>query len=618
MALRKGLTDTDDLLTSAKARGKLAQVDKPDTSTRARARRTKSTVAPGYTEQQVNALTDIRQFADLINFHGGWDKFGECHDELAAFVTYPQTNDQAQQKLLWLGDEYDAGLRRLVLMPRGHLKSTVGTVLYTLWRIYRNPEIRILVACNLQQLAFSFIREVRSYLENPELEKVWNNRPHIKTRLLPALDKRSRSRNFAMDTEAEDRKVIWNNTALQVNRKESYKEPTVYATSVGTTVTGMHFDMVILDDLVDFKNVESEVKKTQVEEWIADIESVLNPPAVVTVGESDGVNITDTLGGEILVNGTRYALDDYYGQILERAEELGYKAHIRNVYKNGTNEEDGFLWHEKYTHNIVKSLQARLSPRRFSSQYLNRVYEKDAALFAVDCIRVIEDDCFFTNGGGSYFKVPGTQRIEKVNPIVAIDPAFSTSKTGDDCAILSGFKLSDGSLVVYDVDLDRMTAAEVVAFTLKHCRRLGTLRLFYEENGVGMLVGELFRHPDSFIDGRPILAFGHYEQRVKESKIQGILELPIAAGKVWFTERVKAKEHIWKQIKNYPAVSHDDFLDGLVTLFEQSTPAREVFDPTIQNISIDGHRLGIDKKLDDNLLNKLKESFLSQFNKFFE
>lgn len=617
MAVRKGLTNTDDLLSSAKARGKVMQVDKPDTGSRAKAGRTKSAVSPKHTELQVQALTDIKAFADLIKFHGGWDKFGECHDELAAFVTQPQVDKHAMQLLEWLGDEYEAGLRRLVLMPRGHLKSTVGTVLYTLWRIYRNADIRILVACNLQSLAFSFIREVRSYLENPELESVWNNRPHVTGRLLPALDKRNRTRNFSLDTEAEDRKVIWNNTALQVLRKGSFKEPTVFATSVGTTVTGMHYDLVILDDLVDFKNVESEVKKAQVEEWIADIESVLNPPEVVTIADNS-MDLKDTLGGEILINGTRYALDDYYGQVLEKAQELGYKCHIRNIFKNGTDAADGYLWHEKYNDKIVASLQARLSPRRFSSQYLNRVYEKDAALFAVGSIRIIPDDCFFVNGGNSYFKVPGTNRIERVYPIVTIDPAFSTSKTSDDCAILTGFKLSDGTLVVQDADLDRMIAAEVVSFTQKHCIAMNTLRVYYEENGVGMLVGELFRNTNAYIDGKPILTFGHYEQRVKESKIQGILELPVAAGKVWFTEKLRAKEHIWKQLQNYPAVRHDDFLDGLVTLFEQATPAREVFDPTLQNISIDGIKLGIDKRLEDRgIIGKLKESFLAQFNSFF-
>jgi hypothetical protein len=617
MPTRKKLIDTDTLLTAPAAKNKLVTVDKPDTSERAKARRTPSKANAAYTEQQVKALTDMRHFADLISFHGGWDKFGECHGELVDFLVFPQTDDTAQQKLAYLGDEEGAGLRRMVLMPRGHLKSSLGTVLYTLWRIYRNPNIRILVACNLQTLAFSFIREVRSYFESQDLDKVWNNRPHIEGSLLPALDKRSRTRNFSLDTEAEDRKVIWNNTALQVLRPESYKEPTLFATSVGTTVTGMHYDLVILDDLVDFKNVESEVKKRQVEEWIADIESVLNPPAVVTVG-NESIQIKDTLGGEIVVNGTRYALDDYYGQVLEKADELGYKTHIRNIYKNGVDASQGYLWHEKYTHNIVKSLQARLSPRRFSSQYLNRVYEKDAALFAVDCIRIIDSDSFFVNGGSTFFKVPGTQRIEKVNPIIAIDPAFSTSKSGDDCAIVSGFKLHDGTLVVYDVELDRMTAAEVVANTLKHCRRLSTLRVFYEQNGVGMLVGELFKHPDSYLDGKPVIAFGHYEQRVKESKIQGILELPIASGKLWFTEKVAQQEPIMKQLKNYPAVSHDDFLDGLVTLFEKTTPARESFDPTIQNISIDGIRLGIDKTLDDrSIVGKLKESFLATFNQFF-
>lgn len=494
--------------------------------------------------------------------------------------------------------------------------SSLGTVLYVLWRIYRNPNIRVLVACNLQSLAFAFIRELRSYFENTKLDSVWNKRPHIVGALLPQLQKKSRDRNFSIDTEAEDRKVIWNNTALQVVRRDNvyYKEPTVYATSVGTTVTGQHYDLVILDDLIDFKNIESETKKTATEEWIADVESVLNPPENCTIEGIGGYVLHEILGGEIVVSGTRYAVDDYYAQVLEKAEDLGYQTHIRNIYKNGKDASDGYLWHEKYTDRLVASLKARLSPRRFASQYLNTVYEKDTSLFNTSAVHVIPDADVFSNSNRLCAKHPNG-RIEIVAPIISIDPAFTTSKTSDDCAILLGFKFSDGLLCVVDAFLDRMVAAEVVANTVSLAKRWSTLRLFYEANGVGLLVPELFKTDASRVDGKQIICVGHYEQRSKESKIQGVLELPMNVGKIAVCQRVRDNEKIWKQMSNYPAIRHDDFLDGLVTLYEKTIPARELFNTKLQDISINGYRLNIDNIPD---YRASTETYLSAYNSYYE
>ena len=524
----------------------------------------------------VRALTDIRAFAELINFQGGWKNFSQCHDELVEFLCKPQNNKDAQDSFFVEGDESAANIRRLILMPRGHLKSTVCNVLYCLWRIYRNPNIRILVACNLQSLAKSFIRELRGYFENTDLDKIWNKRPHIDGQLLPQLQKKNKDRNFGGDTEAEDRKVIWNNDALQVIRANNvyFKEPTVYATSVGTTVTGQHYDLVILDDLIEFKNVSSSLKKIQVEEWIADVESVINPPQLIPLaGVTD---VKDIIGGEIVVIGTRYALDDYYSQVIEKQEELGYSTHIRNVYKNGKDDSDGYLWPEKFNSRVVENIKARLSARRFSSQYLNTVYDKDNHLFSPEAIVVLPNDCVFTTAEGTCARHPNG-RIELVAPIIAIDPAFTTSRKGDDCAIVIGFKFNDGTTVVVDAVVDRMTASEVVKVVQNLGKLYGTLRVYFEQNGVGALLPELFKTEASRVDGKQFVCVGHYEQREKESKIQGVLELPMLSGKVALCSRVKDNQLIWRQISDYPGVRHDDFLDALVTLHEKSVPSRQIY-----------------------------------------
>lgn len=558
------------------------------------------------------ALNDMRAFATLINLQGGWGNFAQCHDELVSFLTTPQDRD-VLNRLKWEKDERDAKLRRLCLMPRGHLKSTINTVLYTLWRIYRNPNIRILVGTNKQSLSFGFIRELRTYLENEELQdKVWNNRPHYpKVNLIPVLDKRNRerNRNSSEENDSIDKKLIWNTTALQVVRDQAYKEPTVFAASVGTTVTGQHYDLIILDDVVDFKNTESEIKKERVNEWIADLESILNPYSIV---ELPG-GILDVVGGEMVISGTRYALDDYYGFLLENEEALMYASHCRNIYKNGVDASDGYLWEDRFGDKTVAALKARLSPRRFSSQYLNAVYEKDSRLFQVDSVPIIDDDRIFTLGKQVFWLDPEGSKVE-LYPVIAVDPAFSTGRSGDDCAILVGSKTPEGKLIVIDASLDRMTAAEVCETILRFANKWNTLRVYHEENGVGMLLPDLLKAKEMTVQGRPLFVSSFWEQRTKEAKIQGVLELPVARGNVAVCQRIRNNVRAWNQFRNYPAVSHDDFMDGLCTLYEKAVPSKQ------RKKKDDSPRftLNLEYKLDNIAKKQTQRSLLSEFNSYFE
>ena len=44
-------------------------------------------------------------------------------------------------------------LRKLVLIPRGHLKSTICSIGYPIWRLCKNPDLRIAVISSTQPKA---------------------------------------------------------------------------------------------------------------------------------------------------------------------------------------------------------------------------------------------------------------------------------------------------------------------------------------------------------------------------------------------------------------------------------------------------------------------------------
>ncbi len=198
-------------------------------------------VAPSI-DLKIRSLYDAWSFLDLINFHGGTSQFDECHWQFMLCLQAPQMHQDG----LLVGELYDKWYEitggefvtpppgRLLKFPRGHYKSTL-TIGWVLQRIYRNPNITLLYSTNIRELSQGFIRELRSYFEDEQLqETVWNARPHIQGPLIPILDAASRR---TQNTEAQDKKVVWSINQLQMNRSAKRKEPTVTSMTSSSVMT---------------------------------------------------------------------------------------------------------------------------------------------------------------------------------------------------------------------------------------------------------------------------------------------------------------------------------------------------------------------------------------------
>jgi predicted phage terminase large subunit-like protein len=532
-----------------------------------RAKRTPPTAA-----QKTKALYDFWEFIDVINFQGGRKAFGECHHELIKWVMgIPPTDD---------------GKRIMVQMPRGHLKSTLMTVAFTLWDIYINPNIRIFVGTSTLALAHAFIREVKTYLEDEFLqEHVWNARPHIDGLLIPTMERqgarrvRDRRRDFVdlTETEAEDKKIVWRATELQVIRPFTMKEPTLMAGSVGKGSTGFHFDHIRLDDVVTKDNASDGVKKTRLLEWLGDLESVLDPPYVDTWLKDrlpDNAKHHAKVGGNMTVVGTRYALNDWYEQIEDDAEELGYHIYKRNIYKNGYDATDGYLWHEKWSSALELKLRKRLTTATFASQYLNTILLSENAPLSVDLTKVIiPKSCVSYNGDGyATVQFNTIDPPERIRLFAVCDPAVSVQLTADYTAFVIGGRTKGGKLCVLDGACVRVNTTMLIKMVYKHLDKWGIRCLHIETvSGFGHLAGAFKM---AFANYHPI---GIVEVRPKGDKVSRIvngLEPLIRDDRVLFGEELAKQGHIMNQFQMFGAPNaKDDFPDVVEMLASIAKPA---------------------------------------------
>jgi predicted phage terminase large subunit-like protein len=532
------------------------------------------------------ALTSFWKFIDLIDYKGGTTKFSEFHHDLVDFVAKPQ---QEYVFIRYNGRKPqlpDSGTerRRLVLVSRGHLKSTLCSVAYVLWRIWRNPNIRIAVCTATKDLALQFIREVKQYLENEELQgRVWNNRPHIEGRMIPVLDKvaaRRRDRLRWEDdfTEAQDKKVVWRADAIQVMRDQIMKEPTIIASSPGSNITGMHFDLVIKDDIINDDTVATDQKIDKTLAWVQDLESVLDPQRMVLMGKIGKQHYFEVIGDEDVVLGTRYARRDYYGFILENMDTLEYSTFIRNVYKNGKDNTDGYTWAEKFNDTVVERLKKRQGARRFASQYLNNILvEEDMILNPVNlrkfAINWADGSSEIKNGYVEWRMKNDFDEIKhyRVKPIIMIDPAISEKKNADYSVIALGGQDDNRNLYIFDMIYGRMTPDRIVdsLFTMVEkwsCNVCHVETIAYQQALLTVIKMAFKRY-------KPIVLQDYRPKGEKKGRIATYLEPLFNNKMIYVASHLFSCTEMIEEMTYFPqATVKDDIIDTFAMIAEVTQP----------------------------------------------
>lgn len=522
---------------------------------------------------KIKALSDYWTFIDLIDFRGGRRNFAKVHHDLGRFVTEADKLAGAVRLDGGALNEDEIYTRTLVLMPRGHLKSTVSSVGYTLWRIYRNPNIRIAVGTNVKDLAWSFIRELRSYLEDEVLkEQVWNARPHVSGALIPELDRSGRRRS-GDNTESEDKKVIWSSIAIQVNRSKKLKEPTVVATSVGSRLTGGHFDLLILDDIVDFKNTASLelIKKTF--EWAQDLESVLDPRRLEKVNTIVSVPFFDKVGDQLVVLGTRYAKGDYYEYIIQNQDELGYQVLSKNIYINGKDDTDGYLWGEKFNAKVIGKLRKRLTARRFASQYLNTIIVAEDQPLNPDNIIYFAPTSVYIRPGEVEVPTDEVRPNARIRPYLVVDPAISEKKSGDNTSICVGGFDQYGRLWILEVRVGKFRPLDTARYIYDMVVRWKLNFIHMEQRGgfraVAYTVHEHLRDQGLHVGVKEYTS----GTQNKKTRIENYLEPFFRESTIYLPSYLKTNDIVQNEIQFFPADAvTDDVVDTFAMIVEVARP----------------------------------------------
>ena len=418
----------------------------------------------------------------------------------------------------------DIPIRRLWLWSRGFFKTSLITEAHTLWLIVNNPNIRILIVSFSLEVAKKPFGVLRNHLIGNE-------------------DFRYFFREFCPVPNKEG-KIEFGTTEYFVipNRTKSLKEPTVMCAGVGTNITGLHFDVQKIDDLVNKDSVSNDTQIQASKDYFSLLGPIFDNP---TCPHQD-------------VIGTIYHFNDLHSVILKNEK---FSSSIIPVY----NDRGVFAFPERISQEAFEKEilgDPNNNPYDIQSQYLLNPINPADAKFKEEWWKTYDD---LPSGLAEY---------------ILCDPA-STQKKKSDYTVIEVWGVdSEYNYYLLDGLRDRLRANDRVRAYVSMAKKLKRLKgAKYEE--LGGRQGDLENINDEFIKQHIHISVKPTKNTTatKVDRIEQRLVGQFHAGKIYFPKSIlKRSEFDGKtydfvqqyklEFLQFPFSEHDDILDCHSQLFD--------------------------------------------------
>ena len=291
----------------------------------------------------------------------------------------------------WIADAL-AHDRYLLRAARGHAKSEWLTGVLSLALIGQRPSIRILLVTADDDQAAMHTRRIRKLLETD---------PAVRA-LFPQLPRMEKSTELEFKLAGPGAHLTWR------------------AAGIGSIAPGPRADVILLDDVVSFKNSRTPaLRETIHRTFTGTILPMLNP-----------------LGGKILVVGTPWFPDDLTDRLAQSGDYT--VATYPAIADDGT-----ILWPTRFDAATLQRLRREMGEFDYSAQML----------------------CTIKTAVGAVFQRGWFPLVDAPPPLVEVwlicDTAFSTSQAADYAAFLIMGRDVQGGLYVLDADRGKWTPTEL-------------------------------------------------------------------------------------------------------------------------------------------------------------
>ena len=411
--------------------------------------------------------------------------------------------------------------KKLILIPRNHLKTKLISVGYSLFRIAEDAKVRILIYSATWQMAVDIVSQIQRQLAKNE--KFIN----------------------LFGTLSEGAKE-WSQDRIRLSINDR-REPTVTAAGIDNNLVGGHYDLIIFDDVVNRDNIGTADQIQKVIRRYNDSLDLLEP------------------GGQIIVVGTRWHDSDLYGWILSPDNLVlpTYDVMVKQAYEGDLQTGDNFetIWPGKFER---RDLLERLNSEgwaHFSAQYLNNPVPEQDAIFKRSWFQYYED-------------LEG----KLLNKFMAVDPAISEAKYADYTAMVVVGVDQYNLIYILDVVRARLLPNDIIKeiFRLVNRWQLSSVAIeivAFQKTLAYSMREEMKRRNKLF----------HIEEvkpydRSKDERIKGLQPL-YENGKIYHNKLLPNNYFLEDELTRYPRGTHDDCIDALSYLKDIIFPAKQKVSP---------------------------------------
>ena len=410
-------------------------------------------------------------------------------------------------------------------LARGHFKTTLADICYITWRLMRDPDLRILVCHGKRDTAVKILSEIKFHMEhNDDLKSI---APDV----------------FYRDPAKQSPSWKQDEIFVKIRDKRNLKVPSIMATGVDASVVGLHFGMLIHDDLVYRENVGTNDAREKTREYRRESLALLVPHK----GNS----------GKLLNIGTRWHYDDAHQELEDGFNGQGpYTNQVWQLKMGCRDEETGEpLFPTRWTNEKLESQRQRMGSFTFACQFENNPVPDDQQTFKRTDLRWFED-------------LPGYHEPEHLRRpylfFTAVDPNRTEQTQNDPCVVMTAARDPDGHIWIVDMSRGHPTGTELVKIIRSHLQRWEPETLILETNNYQYQL-QRWLEEDMIRIGRswhitPVVRGPTTRKYDRISALQPLVE----RGALHIREGM---EVVAQELEHWPAWNHDDTLDTLADVY---------------------------------------------------
>ena len=432
------------------------------------------------------------------------DLWPDLHEEMTKFLAGVETEKETYT---------------CVLVPRGHLKTSI-MVGYVVWRLLRDPDLRVLVVNGAEQYAMDSIDLAKQYFMLPEVQRLW---PDV------------------VWSEPSADAPAWTQHRLTLRRKIIDRVPSLTARGVTSTFASMHYHLVVLDDIVNEDNYKEQEQRDKVREARDHVDHLLRSY------------------GRVVNLGTRWHHDDAHGDLVAGAGWKGeapkgrYVGQVRLFHRGCWLENGEPILPTRWTREGLLQKQARVTKKEWAAHYLNDPNPSDDALFLETDFR------WFKLGEDGMPPVPGP-----FNFYTAVDPNRSVKTQHDPCVVMTGCKDTEGRLWVVEMSRGHPSGPEIVDWIRAQVLRWRPMAVVVETNNFQLQLCQ-WLNEDMLKNGTVynVQEADRARDTRKYDRISAVEPLVRSHGLFM----LEGMNELAGELKQFPSGRNDDCLDALADLW---------------------------------------------------